>query len=130
MKGFKPLSSKKIREVLTFPGDFQGNEEAACRQLVEELSKDEREYFARRSYTYWYAVMTDGPLPEKTIIRVARREALPIYRGKKHDYAKALASMKAIISFRKVRTVKTAPRKGSFQQISHLFIHYRNTSLI
>ena len=108
MKGFEPLSNQKIEEILTFPGDFQAKEEAACRQLVDELSKEEREYFARRSYTYWYAVMTDGPLSEKTIIRVARREALPIYRGKKHDYAKALASMKAIINFRQVRTIEDA----------------------
>lgn len=108
MKGFEPLSSQKVREILSFPGDFQGKEEAACRQLVDELSKEELECFARRSYTYWYAVMTDGPLPEKTIIRVARREALPIYRGKKHDYAKALANMRAIISFRQVRTTDDA----------------------
>lgn len=120
MKGFKPLSNQKIREILAFPGDFQGNEEEVCRQLVEELSKEERELFARRSYTYWYAVMTDGSLPEKTVKRVAIREALPIYRGKKRDYAKALASLKAIISFRKVRTTADFVQIEVMEQISHI----------
>lgn len=130
MKGFKSLSNQKIREILTFPGDFQGKEEAACRQLVEELSKEEREHFARRSYTYWYAVMTDGPLPENTIIRVARREALPIYRGKKHDYAKAFESMKAIINFRKVRNGNDIFQFNLIQGISLALIRFRNTNLI
>lgn len=105
MKGFQPLSSQRIREILASSGNFRGNEEEVCRQLVGELSKEEREHFARRSYTYWYAVMTDGSLPDKTVMRVAAREALPIYRGKKHDYAKALANMRSIVNFRKVRTI-------------------------
>jgi hypothetical protein len=120
MKGFEPLSNQKIRDILTFPGDFKGKEEVACRQLVGELSKEEREYFARRSYTYWYAVMTDGPLPEKTVIRVARREALPIFRGKKHDYEKTLASMRAIISFRKVSRTTATHLKETLYSISHV----------
>jgi hypothetical protein len=98
-----------VNEVLQSEGPWiassSDEQKTICRRLVEDLTQEEQETAARTSYAYWVASSSDDkhecPSDEMRI-QMAMREARRHLVGEGGQEDKALISLRAACSLRKV----------------------------
>jgi hypothetical protein len=96
-----------VNEVLQSEGPWiaSSSDETICRHLVEDLTQEEQEIAARTSYAYWVAssLKDKHACPsDETRTRMAMREARRHLVGEGGQEDKALLSLRAACSLRKV----------------------------
>ena len=114
------LDPELIAEILSCPGTFENKEETVCREMVGELTPQERELAACTSYVYSVYSRKEGSPSEEITERMAMKEARRHLYEHKLNYAEALKGLKRCLSIRKVR------RKLQIlvSYLSHVFTHY------
>jgi hypothetical protein len=96
-----------VNDVLQSEGPWiaSSSDETICRRLVEDLTQEDQETAARTSYAYWVASSSDDQHAcpsDETRIQMAMREARRHLVGEGGQEDKALLSLRAACSFRKV----------------------------